>query len=57
LGAGEMNQLVVELSQFWDPSTLAIIEFLGFPEVEKIKMVGIDQGLVWRSVEVVPPFA
>jgi hypothetical protein len=50
-----MNEFVIELGKFGDPSSLAVVELLGFSEVQKIEMVGIDLNLVWRSMEIVSP--
>jgi hypothetical protein len=34
---------------------LAIIEFLGFSEIEEVKVIGVDLDLMWGSVEIVSP--
>jgi hypothetical protein len=56
LGSGEVDEFIIELRKFGDPSSLAIVEFLGFSEVQEVEVIGIDLNLVWGSVEIVSPF-
>jgi hypothetical protein len=52
-----MDKFVVKLREFGDPSPLAIVEFLGFSEVQEVQMIGIDLNLMWGSVKVMSPFS
>jgi hypothetical protein len=51
-----MDEFIVELVEFGDPSLSAVIESLWFSEVKKIQVVGVDEGLVGGTVNVMFPF-
>jgi hypothetical protein len=34
---------------------LSVVEFLGFSEVQKVQVIGVNQSLVGGAVEIVPP--
>jgi Lhr-like helicase len=52
-----MDEFVVKLREFGDPSSLTIIELLRLPEVQEVQMVRINLNLMQGSMEIVSPFS
>ena len=51
-----MDELIIKLREFGDPSALSVVQLLRLLEVLKIQMVRVNDRLVGVSMKIVSPF-